>query len=105
MHFITLFFSDALGTLSLGDSNSDRDSDTLGPLPVHMPWVDPGASSTHGYSSYSQYNSYQSPLGQPQKPGGTTNMGMNNAAMEFQGGPAYGVPVDDRLSDADCKYT
>ena len=92
-----------MGALSLGDSNSDRESDTLGPLPVHMPYADPGASTNHGYSSYSQFNSYQSPLGPPPKLGESENNGFNNAALNFQGGPAYGVPVDDRLSDADCK--
>ena len=92
-----------MGTLSLGDSNSDRDSDTLGPLPVHMPWVDPGASTTHGYPSFSQYNNYQPPLGLAPKPG--NNNGVTNAALDYPGLPAnYNQHADGQLSDSDCKY-
>ncbi|XP_076805075.1 segment polarity protein dishevelled homolog DVL-1-like isoform X1 [Clavelina lepadiformis] len=88
-----------MATLSLGDSNSDRDSDTLGPLPTHpgmmstwgMPPQHPMAQSNHGYPSYSQYSTYQqSPqLSVGPRLDGVTNNGMANMAMEYPPPPSY----------------
>nr|NP_001027754.1 dishevelled homolog [Ciona intestinalis]BAA92183.1 dishevelled homolog [Ciona intestinalis] len=52
-----------MSNLSLVESNSDRDSDTLGPLHGHhntQPWMHQPSTSNHGYASYSQYPYTQS---------------------------------------------
>lgn len=75
--WLTLTFNSVdFGNLSLGDSNSDRDSETLGPLPVHLPWD--GSSN----SSYPAYDSqpYRSQLAVYPRP----DMAANNGVMDYK---------------------
>ena len=91
-----------MATLSLGDSNSDRDSDTLGPLPVHTPWdAQASMSSHHGYSSYSQYNSFPSQLPVGAKPDGALS-GLPNVNPIIPPPPFTGM-VPGHISDADSE--
>jgi len=106
--FLPLCFSE-FTTLSLGDSNSDRDSDTLGPLPTHSGGLPPHwnpplpGDSDPNCIAYTRYT----PDHQAPKPnfGTTFNTPLRSSGSihEYTASPVH-TGIANVHSDVDSKF-